>query len=835
MSVLAVAEKPSVAKEVATILSNGSHIQSRQAFSPYNRIWELPSVEFRGNRSRMSITSVSGHLCEADFGEAYRWGRCQPEALFTAPLHTHVRDSNENIKKTLQQEAKKHSILFLWLDCDLEGEAIGFEVMEVCKEANPHMEVFRARFSALIPRDIFRAMSYPERPNPHMNDAVKARSEIDLRLGAAFTRFQSDHLKGRYPSLTKTISYGPCQFPTLGFVFDQYSKIQAFVPEKFWSINLELEADDPENPGKKMTTKFNWDRDRIFDQFICLLLYEECLENCTATVVHCNNRPTSKSRPVPLNLIELQKKASTWFRISGEDALKIAQTLYEQGIISYPRTETNFFKEGTEIHSLLEEHRTNDSWGHYTTNLLDNNGFEWPTHGGLDDGAHPPIHPLKSLPLNNFGDEPTRNIYELVVKHFLACCSKDAKGSQTDVAVQVPTGGEGFHCKGLMILERNYLEIYRWERWAASRIPTFAVGDSFTPKRFLMSSGSTTAPPPLTESDLIARMDENGIGTDATISTHIGTIQAREYVTKDASGHFFPTKLGKGLVEGYNNMGYQLTKPYIRASMERDMMKIARGEMGKEEMLSACLESMRQCFLQCKAEVQKLNEAMDKYFAAESAVAAEEIPIVKRRFSTCGDCNSGMDLRVKTDDYREVRYLYCPSCRKLHMIPSKGEITAYEHFCPICNFQVLSVHNRETSKSHYVCPQCFKNPPPAPLSIEDSASEFRCFKCAHPTCALATNSPDLAPCPDCPGVLQIRKTKANPPKYFVSCTDTSCRFSWWIPTCIRSVSVVSQTCHRCSSTAVGDVHLLQIKVTNTKNMLTTLVATVLSRLVIIFR
>ena len=68
-----------------------------------------------------------------------------------------------------------------------------------------------------------------------------------------------------------------------------------------------------------------------------------------------------------------------------------------------------------------------------------------------------------------------------------------------------------------------------------------------------MTSGSTTAPTPLTESDLISRMDENGIGTDATIHSHITTIQTREYATKGATGHFLPTDLGKALVEGCNN------------------------------------------------------------------------------------------------------------------------------------------------------------------------------------------------------------------------------------------------------------------------------------------
>lgn len=149
-----------------------------------------------------------------------------------------------------------------------------------------------------------------------------------------------------------------------------------------------------------------------------------------------------------MNLIALQKLASIWFRLSGEDTLNIAQKLYQEGILSYPRTETNFFAEDIELQALLGLHREHNSWGAYTRRLLDNGGFVWPLHGGLltfyynfflpflcrhhipivagqNDEAHPPIHPIKSVPLESLDNENERNIYELVTKHFLACCSKD--------------------------------------------------------------------------------------------------------------------------------------------------------------------------------------------------------------------------------------------------------------------------------------------------------------------------------------------------------------------------------------------------------------------------
>ena len=92
------------------------------------------------------------------------------------------------------------------------------------------------------------------------------------------------------------------------------------------------------------------------------------------------------------------------------------------------RLYADFFKEGFELLPLLEEHRGNTVWGQFTSDLLDNNKFLWPKPGNHDDQAHPPIHPLKSIELNELPDPDEKKIYELVTFHFLACCAQDAKG-----------------------------------------------------------------------------------------------------------------------------------------------------------------------------------------------------------------------------------------------------------------------------------------------------------------------------------------------------------------------------------------------------------------------
>jgi DNA topoisomerase-3 len=111
-------------------------------------------------------------------------------------------------------------------------------------------------------------------------------------------------------------------------------------------------------------------------------------------------------------------------------------------------------------------------------------------------------------------------------------------------------------------------------------------------------------------------MDRFGIGTDATIAGHIKTIQVREYALRDQAGHFIPTNLGLALVEGYNSMGLQLNKPYLRAAMEADCQKIVRGELQRDNVVTACLTEMQTRFLQAVQQASKLDAAVSKYYSA---------------------------------------------------------------------------------------------------------------------------------------------------------------------------------------------------------------------------
>lgn len=494
--------------------------------------------------------------------------------------------------------------------------------------------------------------------------AVAARIELDLRLGAAFTRMQTLNLQHMIPGQAdqkKVISYGSCQFPTLGFVVDRYLRVRNFVPEPFWYIKVIHEKDN-------INVKFTWKRGHLFDRMAVTLIFERCLIAKTAKVTKMQKKPTKKYKPLPLTTVELQKMGSRFLRMSSQQVMTTAEALYTKGFISYPRTETDQFDKGMDLRRIIDKQQQDNRWGGFAQMLM-NGGFNQPRNGRNNDKAHPPIHPVNYAAPTALDDNEKR-VYEFVVRRFLACCSEDAVGEATDV--EIDFGAEMFSAHGLTVIARNYLDVYPYDKWESSQnLPQYEVGEVFEPKEATMHDGKTTAPSYLTEPELIALMDANGIGTDATMAEHIAKIQEREYVIGRPKGggnavnggngagrggargrgrgrgggrggrggaaaqnggaaggmqEFIPTTLGVALIEGYDNVGFEtsLSKPFLRKEvrckfccvvgtlanhrqMEVQMKAICEGRSSRNDVVQQNVEQYRAVFNRTTQQINVLK------------------------------------------------------------------------------------------------------------------------------------------------------------------------------------------------------------------------------------
>lgn len=201
-----------------------------------------------------------------------------------------------------------------------------------------------------------------------------------------------------------------------------------------------------------------------------------------------------------------------------------------------------------------------------------------------------------------------KRVYDLVCRHFLACVSKDATGSETTVDVIV--ADEKFTATGLCIYERNYLDVYIYDKWNSKEIHNYQVGHTFEPTELSMPEGTTSPPSLLTEADLIALMDKNGIGTDATHAEHINTIKTRGYIGEIDNGYLVPGTLGMGLVEGYDSVDLPLAYPELRAELERDLKLICTGHRNPNDVLTEQVQKYKDVYRVITARIEAMDAKM---------------------------------------------------------------------------------------------------------------------------------------------------------------------------------------------------------------------------------
>ncbi|KAK4217971.1 DNA topoisomerase [Rhypophila decipiens] len=656
--ILCVAEKPSIAKAVANHLGGG-RVEMRNTRDTYVKNY-IFNFDFGApwGQSSVTMTSVRGHLTDLQFPPEYkRWDHPPPDALFNAPVVIGVPENNKHVATNIEEQARYADVLFIWTDCDREGEHIGGEVRDAARKGNRQIQIKRARFSNIERGHVISAARNPIALDDKQVEAVAARIELDLRIGYAFTRFLTLNLQTLGGDLAEMVlSYGSCQFPTLGFVVDRYFRVKNFVPETFWAIKVMHEREG-------MKVNFNWSRHRLFDRMAVVLFYERCLSAKVARVTKVQEKPTKKWKPLPLTTVELQKMATRFLGLTGQVTMTVAEGLYNKGFISYPRTETDRFDKAMNLRELVRKQTPDTRWGPFAQNLVDG-AFQQPRQGRHDDKAHPPIHPI-TYAAPTVLNENERKVYEFVVRRFLACCSEDARGVATDV--EITYGEEFFTAHGVIVLETNYLDVYPYEKWTGTAmLPKFTLGERFEPTEALMTEGKTSPPGYLTEADLIALMDANGIGTDATMAEHIAKIQERKYVStqqiaggrgynndvdEDAAepnpppargrgrgraraarggrgaarggrgggGHsvtvFLPTSLGAALILGFDRMQFDtsLGKPFLRKEMELQMKAICEGRTTKRQVLQESIAKYRNVYFQSRDALNILKAVCREY------------------------------------------------------------------------------------------------------------------------------------------------------------------------------------------------------------------------------
>merc|ERR1719153_1423233 len=308
VKVLMVAEKPSVAKMMAEHLSGGRY-RVRRGQSRANQIFEfIKYFSPAHQKCKLMVTSVVGHV----YGLNFEDGRVRDLAqLFSAKVQKVVEDTTKKLRivEHLQELAQEAEYLALWLDCDREGENIGFEVISLCNEWIPYDNVYRAKFSALTAHELVNAYNNLDRPDKYAAMSVDARQELDLKIGVAFSRLMTkaylDMAREKFRLRDqKVISFGPCQTPTLWFCAQRHKEIQQFRPEEYFIVTVKVKLAGRDlnliwADGEKITN-----RSELTKMESAVLAASQ---QQSATVVRVEEERKVQRRPVGLNTVTLLK------------------------------------------------------------------------------------------------------------------------------------------------------------------------------------------------------------------------------------------------------------------------------------------------------------------------------------------------------------------------------------------------------------------------------------------------------------------------------------------------------------------------------------------------
>src|SRR5690349_10437444 len=411
---LIVTEKNNSAEKIATFLGKGE--------AKADKTFKVPYYTWTDEAGQVHRTiGLKGHVMGPSFPEGYsNWQKTDLHDLIDAELIKEPTD--KNVVKAIKKVAKEADELVIATDFDREGELIGLEALDEMLEANPELgsredsekgvlTVPRARYSALTKEEIERAFGELDELSYPLANAGAARQDMDLIWGATLTRAVSMATR-RFGS--NFLSVGRVQSPTLGLIVQRELERRAHQPVPFWEVTATFGHDEGSFVAEHTTDKF-WEEAEA----------KAAVENSKTpgTVKEITARKNTRKPPTPLNTTAFTTDASSRLGITPSRAMRIAEDLYMDGYISYPRTDNTVYPKSLDTKELVKqlvavpEFKAADF-------LLDGRALE-PTRGKKETTDHPPIYPTQAVNPARLEarSEAHRRVYELVARRFLATFS----------------------------------------------------------------------------------------------------------------------------------------------------------------------------------------------------------------------------------------------------------------------------------------------------------------------------------------------------------------------------------------------------------------------------
>ena len=679
---LIVTEKPDAALHVAEALS-GKNQAKRISVNG------VPFYEVK-NGERVLVCSALGHLYAVAAKGSGSTSQYPVWDCYWKPKHLAERGQQRQEKwiKAITRVSKEADQFVNACDFDVEGSLIGYTVLKyACNGADEKAR--RMKFSTLTERELREsyAKALPILDFP-LAFAGMCRHEVDWLFGINLSRaLTQSALKASNRYLT--LSTGRVQGPTLRFVVEREKEIQTFVPTPFWTLRTKVDVN-----GRIVEAQY--ETDRIVVKTDGESIIKEC-SGKTGVVERLESTTYKVSPPPPFDLSTLQSEAYRHFGYTPRLALSIAERLYLDQLISYPRTSSQKLPLSIGFEDIM---KGLDRIQNYQSSVRTLLAGPLATHEGKnEDSAHPAVYPTGAVPKRNLPPQEQK-LFDLIVRRFLATFGEMAT-KQSDKAT-IKVGQRIFLMRGSRILQKGWIPLYgQYARVEELATPKLKEGDSVKIVEIELEDKYTQPPPRYNPSSLLKEMEESGIGTKATRAEIIETLYRRGYLRDQRM-------MATPLALQVNEILTKYCRRIVEVTFTRDLeTKMEHIEQGKEPRERVVLDT-----------VDYLKPILEELKGREEDIGNELTSIMREMwlgsitlFVPCPKCGSA--LKVIKNPRTKKRFIGCSgkwktNCNFSLPLPQLGALTLLEKRCPECGFQLIQVKSKG-KRPLVSCSRCYVN------------------------------------------------------------------------------------------------------------------------------
>lgn len=557
-------------------------------------------------------------------------------------------------------------------DFDIEGSLIGYCLLKYACHGK-HQIAKRMKYSTLTRDELRESYAHLQ---PHIDfDLVQAgltRHEIDWLYGINLSRALTSALKVGGKQYTM-LSTGRVQGPALKFLEEREKAINCFVPTPYWTVTAKIQVGEAEYQAAYERT--------IETKMEASQLLDSC-KTSEGIIKEVKMEKFSQSAPYPFDLGGLQSEAYRIFKITPIRTASIAQRLYLDALISYPRTSSQKLPPAISYKTILEKLSKTPVYRKQAAELLSKQVLQ-PHEGEKVDSAHPAIYPTGNQPEKTLGTAE-RSILDLVVRRFLAVFGDPALHQSIRVTVSI--GGNLFLLEGSHLLNEGWINLYRpYSQVKEECLPSVADGQKVHVKRVASKTNFTKPPPRYNPRSLLLEMEKENIGTKATRASTIQTLYDRKYVHgEDKLG---VSELGFEVSEVLTKYCPTVVSPKLTRKLEEEMDEVQQGKQSKEEVLQNAVSILEPVIAQIRANESAIGQILSQ--------ALQRIRLEERTVGACPQCSDGK-LVILHSKKTGKRFVGCTNyfkgkCDVTFPLPQRGSIKPLSSPCRSCGCPVISV------------------------------------------------------------------------------------------------------------------------------------------------